>query len=221
MDAYSNLNHLLLPYDLAKPDGYQDPSEYNSLMLRALVDAYTHVVGVDVDVVLADDSVKSLRVVSRMLLYPGLEDELGRCGVLDSKLKSDTISTIDVERKVGLRMIHILGKAVDDPLKRRKMVEHVRIFSACESSLPSVSGDEVLDTLRGRLMSSKTFMANDMSGKVLELLPSLALDLVGKKLDLKVTKLPEIRKVVLVFLSKNVPTRYVAMLLSEFTKVIS
>jgi hypothetical protein len=221
MKEYNSNNHLLLPYDLSKPDGYQDPSEYNSLMLRALVDSYVHVLGVDLDVVLADHAIKTLRVVSRMLLYPGLEDELGRCGVLDSQLQHEELSTAEVERKVGLRMIHILGKAVDDPIKRRKMVEHIRAFSRCEATMPAESGDTVLAVLRNRLTSSKTFMANEASSKVLEKLPDLVLDLACKRLNLDANKLPEIRKVVLAFLAKNVQPRLIAGLLSEFTRVLS
>lgn len=211
-------NHLLLPYDLSKPDGYQDPSEYNSLMLMALVGAYAKL-GPTGQVMLADGRIKAFKEMTRMILYPGMDDVTGRCGAVDSRIMTLSLAGEKIESSVAERMVVILRKAVNDPLKLSKMIDHLMLFAYGGLPITSTT-DNLTSTLITRLQQSKTFCACPQHQRVLEILPDLAQELINKSLYLEIKKSADIRKEVLPWLIKAVDSRYVAPMLVEFTRTL-
>ena len=153
-EPLDQLAYLLNPIDFSLPDEYQDPAEYNSRVLRSLVNA-TLLVLPSATVTLADGTSMPVSKLGRKPLYPsdGSSD-----GILDSRLSVDEstlspahLDVVSVDYDLAQAMVADIRKTVREKVKADNLIIRLRTFAQLSDTATSdVTIDAVLkETLQG------------------------------------------------------------------------
>lgn len=119
---WSPKKFMLLPYDQTMNEDYADPIEYNSWILRVLIEAHISCGLIDTQVLLADESRVSFGDLRRQIAYPGLTS--GSDGVLDS-----TINLVhDRNQKIGKAFLDLIPQMTGNASKIEQAIKRSKEF---------------------------------------------------------------------------------------------
>jgi hypothetical protein len=119
---WSPKKYMLLPYDQTIREDYADPIEYNSWILRVLIEAHISCGLIDIQVMLADESRVSFGDLRRQIAYPGLTS--GSDGVLDS-----TINLVhDRNQKIGTAFLDLIPQMTCSTSKIEQAIKMSKEF---------------------------------------------------------------------------------------------